>query len=374
MANGLAPYILNSLQSVAGQAYPAYKIDLHGLTAMMLDNAKTNPVQLVNPQGHLKEARVWYRQRPTVAMTDTAVDCTIANVPARKEATISGTSSRSINYFLTDALVASYLEEASAAQAMPAGSTPNPGSASAELLDIIYSACNAIIAGVETDTVGLLSYGRNRVSGNSAAVSLVYAIDTTLNDVTKNDAKLLGDYGLNNLTGRPAIVGAGIMYRWVLQQAFKGQAFSGINTKIAAAMYDFYPSQIFDSAANGGSNNIAVLEPGSLHLVEKMEYTGFAGGLKPDGTWFFVMPVPFSDGMGNVNYIKFDVMLKYDSCPSRFTYTDQYSGGSVSGLTKGWNLMIKKDFGIFQTPSDAYRNDDGSIAVNGCLKYSVSQS
>lgn len=366
MANGLAPYLLNDMKSLVGTAYPAHGVDLKGFLGMLTSGPGANPIQTSTLAGHKKEVRFWYRQRNTKPQTDTSASCDQVLTPARKEYTVSVGNTRQIAWHLPDELVASYMEEASQRVNIPGG--PING-ASAELFDIIMSGANGILQGVNEDLLGLITWGKNRVSGSNAAVTLNLSADTNVQKLTTGMPKLMGDYQKNMLSGKPNVVGAGLFYSWILSQGYKGMDQSGVNSAAAAGMVNFFADQ--DFANTVGADHIGVFEPGAIQLVEYLEYTGFKAGVKPGASEFGVIALPAVANDGTLLPVKFDWQLKYIDCPT--TLTDAYSGSS-STYQKGWSFIMKKDFGLFQIPSDSYRNEDGNIAVNGSLRYNVTNA
>jgi len=366
MANGLAPYLLNDMKSLVGGAYPGHKVDLKGFLAMLTSGPGANPIQTSNLAGHKKEVRFWYRNRNTKPQTDTAASCDNVLTPARKEYTVSVGNTRQIAWHLPDELVASYMDEASARVNVPGGPI---GGASAELIDIILSGANGILEGVNDDLLGLITWGKNKVSGSNAAVTLNISADSGVQKLTTGFPKLLGDYKKNNLSGVPNIVGAGLFYSYMLSQPYKGLDQSGMNSMMAAGGVNFFADQ--DFADTVGADNIGVFEPGSIQMVEYLEYTGFKAGIKPGSSEFGVIALPAVASDGSLLPVKFDWQLKYIDCPT--TLTDAYSG-STATYQKGWSFIMKKDFGLFQLPSDSYRQEDGNYSVNGALRYNVTNA
>jgi hypothetical protein len=366
MANGLAPYLLNDLKSLVGNAYPGSKVDLKGFLAMLTSGAGANPIQTSTLAGHKREVRFWYRNRNTKPQTDTSASCDNVLTPARKEYTVSVGNTRQIAWHLPDELVASYMEEASQRVNIPGG--PMNG-ASAELFDIIMSGANGILKGMNDDLLGLITWGKNRVTGASTATTLNISADTNVQKLTTGMPKLMGDYKLNNLSGTPNVVGAGLFYQYMLTQPYKGLDQSGFNSALSTGLINFYADQ--DFADTVGSNQIGVFEPGAVQLVEYLEYTGFKAGQKPGASEFGVIALPAVASDGSLLPVKFDWQLKYIDCPT--TLTDAYSGSS-STYQKGWSFIMKKDFGLFQLPSDSYRQEDGNYSVNGALRYNVTNA
>jgi len=346
---------------------------VNGLLAVLYNNAINSPIETIQRDGHEKEVRIRYRQRPTYLMTDTtAVTCTDVNIPARLETTVSVGNVRWIAYMLSDQLVASYMNEASSRMNIP-GSAPTTG-ASAEMMDILYSAANAVLTGMNRDFMGLISWGRNAVDGVSTAVTLPLAqASPTTMVLGSGETKLMTDYVLSGLTGRPQVVGAGKFLSYMFQQNAKSYNSAGLNTAMMASQWDFFPDiTIGSSVGLNNADGIGVFEPGSIHPVEALEYQGFAAGQFPGDSIYGTLPFSYTDYMGNSAVIKFDFQLRYITCPT--TFTDTYAGGSTASQTKGWQLILKKDFGLFQTPADAYRHEDRNRSVNGALRYTVTNS
>jgi hypothetical protein len=364
MATGFAPYQLNDLVNVVGYA-PNHKINLNGFVAMCYKN---KPISTVLPDGGSREVRISHRQRATSVMVDTSSStfCTDVNIPAKKETTITIDKYVALPWLIKDSLVAQYQAEAYARQNTPGA--PSVG-ATAELVDIIYSGANALVSKMNTDLLGLITWGKNvRAAAYSATVNI--NDDTNINLLTEGEAAILSDYQLSHLQGRPQIVGAGLFHAYAVQQAFKGMNQAGINSAIAAAGWDFFPDAQFNTTV--GSNVIGVFEPESVRVVEALEYQGFAGGVKPNGTVFGILPLTYTDPMGNSAVIPFDFMLRYTDCAPA-TFTDAYSGDSVAA-SKGWQLVMKKSYTLWQLPSDLYTNPDPSHFVNGALKFTITNS
>jgi len=363
MATGFAPYLLNDLKSVAGLATPHLKVDMHGFTKFLYQGAGSRPVQTSTLAGHRKEVRFYYRQRNTKAQTDTSASCDNVLTPARLEATVSVNNTRQIAWHLSHDLLRDYMEEASARVNLP-GSSPLTG-VSAELLEIVYGGANGILKAMNDDLLGLITWGKNSVEGNNAATSVNLPKDKAVQPLTEGMPKILSDFNLNGLTGRPQIIGSGLMYNYMLTQPMVAVDESGFNSKLATAMADFWPDQDFNTVI--GSNQFGVFENGALQLVEYLEHLGFQGGRLANST-FGVLPIPTVDPNGNSVPVLFDFQLKEIDCPT--TLTDAYSGQTAT-YEKGYSLILKKDFGLFQTPSDAFRHEDVQRSVTGALRYTA---
>lgn len=369
MANGFCPYLLQHIASIAGSATPQYKVNAHGFLDMLHTAGNPDAIKVSNYDGHKKTVNVAYRKRFTKAQTTTSfTSCDSVLEPSKTEAVVSVANVRALAIHIEDELIAQYCNDASAMVAAK-GATP-PTSIMNEIADIIFSAGNALLQGVNEDLLGLVTWGKNVVEGNNAATSVNFPQDLTVQPLTGGMTKVLSDYSVNNLAGRPQIVGSGLSYNYFLQQAFKqGVDFGGFDSRLATAMADYYHDRDFTTV---GTNQFGVFEPGSVQLVQYLQNKGFKAGEKPGGSVFGVLPLPMVDPTNQMmKTVKFDFQFKYVDCPQ--DYTDSYSGATVN-LERGWSIILIKQFGLWQIPSDAYRNEDPQFSVNGALRYTATNS
>jgi hypothetical protein len=366
MANGFCPYLLQHIASIAGTATPQYKVNAHGFLEMLVKAGNPNSIKVGNYDGHKKTVQVSYRQRFTKQQTDTALSCDQVNIPAKLEGVVSVANVRQLAIQLDDELVAQYCNDASAMTSLQ-GAVPT-SSVMNEVADIIFSGANALLQGVNEDVIGLLTWGKNVVSGNNAAVTVNMPADVSVQPLAGGMTKILSDYKQANLSSRPQVVGSGLMLGYVLQQAWKSPDFAGMDSKIATGMIDFYNDQDFATAV--GTNHFGVFEPGAVQLVQYLQNTGFQAGEKPDGSFFGILPLPMVDPTNNmVVPVMFDYQFKYSSCPQ--TLTNAYTGSPVT-VQKGWSIILSKQFGLWQIYNDAFRGEDPSSGVNGALHYIAS--
>lgn len=366
MANGFCPYLLQHLAQIAGQATPQYKVDAHGFLGMLVTSGNPDAIKVGNYDGHKKTVSVSYRKRFTKAQTDTSIDCQVMLTPSKVEGSVSVANTRVIAVHIEDELIAQYCNDASAMMAMK-GLTPPTGVMN-EVADIIFSGANALLEGVNDDLIGLLTWGNNFVSGSNAAVTVNLPADVAVQPLGGGMTKVLTDYKQSNLSGRPQIVGSGLMLSYILQQKFKGLDQFGMDSRISTGLVDFYHDQ--DFAATVGAQHFGVFEPGSIQLVQYLQNTGFQAGEKPGGSTFGILPLPMIDPTNNMmTPVKFDFQFKYVDCAQ--SYTDAYSGATVT-LQKGWSIILSKQFGLWQVYGDAYRAEDPMYGVNGALHYIAS--
>lgn len=366
MANGFCPYLLQHLSAIAGQATPQYKVEAHGFLGMLVTAGNPDAIKVGNYDGHKKTVQVSYRQRFTKAQTDTSVDCSVVLTPSKLEGSVSVANTRVIAVHIEDELIAQYCNDASAMMAMKGLTPPTP--VMNEVADIIFSSANALLDGVNDDLLGLVTWGKNVVSGSNAAVTVNLPADVSVQPLNGGMTKILSDYKQANLTGRPQVVGSGLMLSYILQQKWKSLDQFGLDSRIATGFLDFYHDQDFASIV--GAQHFGVFEPGSVQLVQYLQNTGFQAGEKPGGSTFGILPLPMVDPTNNMmTPVKFDFQFKYVDCAQQ--YTDAYSGATVT-LQKGWSIILSKQFGLWQIYNDAYRHEDPSRSVNGALHYIAS--
>lgn len=360
MANGLCPYILQHISEVTKEANPMYKVRPYGFTSMLYTASSPAAVKYDQGNGHFRSVQVKYRKRATVAQTDTSESCAVTLVNAYNETSVSVGNVRQYSFHVNDETMAAYCSDAS--NKMMAGIPPTP--IMNEVLDQIFSGANAILHGMNQDLLGLITWGRNITTGANTSTTLNISKDVQVQELGDGIQRLLADYAKNDLTSRPQIVGQGIFLNHVLMQPYKGLDQFGIDTRIQTGMYDFWNDADYDTTI--GTNQIGVFEPNSIQIVEYMKYQGFKA-MTIGADTFMQIALPYFTA-NSVVPIKFDLHLRYHPCAE--TLTDAYTGAPLA-IEKGWQVILSKNFGLFQVPTDAYRNEDPSFFVNGALRYTV---
>lgn len=370
MALGYCPALLQSLAEVSKDANPMYKVQPNGFTSMLMRASTPGVIKNDSFNGHKKTVTIKYRPRITVQQTDTSASCDNVLVQPYSEATVTVASYRQSGFHIEDETMAQYCEDATQMAA-------NGGKPSTlmyrEVIDHIFSHANALLHGVNQDLLNLLVFGKNKVSGSTAAVTINLPKDTSVQPINDGVPKLLGDYKKNGLTGRPQIVGQGMMLNYVLSQFAKGLDQSGFDSKIMTGAFDFWNDDDFDNII--GANEIGVFEPNAVQIVEYLKYQGWKAGSKPGASEFGTMPLPMLVN-NEVVPVWFDWQLRYNDCET--TMTDAYTGQTFTAQ-KGYTMIISKNFGLFQIPADAYRAEDPmrgftAASVNGALNYLISNN
>ena len=369
LGQGLRPYLLRHLRDIIGEGnLPQTKIEHVGLLNMLQVQNKPQVLRLNNAAGHRESVQVKYLQRYTEDFTFTNEGdvCNNSLFDPYKEATATLTSFRAISMHLEDEIVARYEDDASKyiSEGMPATQLMN------EMIERIMTAANAIMSGIRTDLLTTLvntGIGVNRATGNNAAKTVNFPLNATTMPLNSGINEIMTDFQINLLSGTPQIIGdpAGLFNKFMNQQYAKSYNQAGINTAMEAAGVKFFNDAKVGSLL--GNNEVLVIEPNSIELVEYLQYTGFKAGTFPGNTIFGTIKLPFQIGT-EVQMVELDFALSYEPCSRQ--YIDNYYGTTVT-YQKGWNIVLSKKCGLFQIPADAYRGSDPNSGVNGCLRYNI---
>lgn len=350
---------------IAQENTPQYKIEPVGFINMLQSQNKPAVLRLNNEAGHKNSVQVKYKQRWTKDFTSDTIDCNVTNVPAYKEAAVDLSSTRALNLNFEDERIMMYEDDASKTTMKGQPATPFMN----EVLDEIMTAATALLQAVNTDLLTTLSgnIGVNRRTGNNAAAAINIARNSTNNPLSDGLNQMLADYINNGGAGTPQVFGSGLFQNFMLNQGAKGIDQAGLNTSIQAAGMKWYHD--LDAQAVFGADQIVVVQPNSVQLVEFMMNTGFKAGYRGTSS-FGIIALPLQIG-ADVLPMMFDFQMKYSDCSQ--VLEDQYYGSSIT-VQRGFNLMISKQCGLFTIPSDAYRGTDPLVGNRGTLRYTISNA
>ena len=369
MALGFCPALLMHMKFVAGENAPETKVTPSGFLAALLEEGVQaqpvgDPFSLANAAGHIKDLRLKYYTRTVPGQMKTSDTCDIDLIPAYDEITIDSTDVVKFAVHLDDATVARYCDEASRSVAV--GGAPTPFMQ--EQLAVIMSSMNGFIGKIDQTLLGDVVWGVNQVSGNNNAVTVNFNDDVTINLVTEGWTKVLQDFAMNEGYGTPIVVGSGI------SNAFRHQLLAGVtnmaqvNNNALYSLLNYYHD--IHAATSWGANQFGVFQRGSLGLVQLDEYVGFRAGVKGTST-FFNAAIPMAlPGAGDIpRMLNIDFQFKYNDCP-----TEETVGYSAETIGRGYTLIMKKNFALWQIPSDAYQASDRLTGNNGSLRYTATNS
>lgn len=376
MANGYCEALLLHLESIAGTNYPGKKVTVPGFLNMLISQAD-RPFAAANVGGHYKDVRVKYMPRTTTDQVSTTDTCSVDFVPAYLETTVSVDNVAQTGVWVSDDVVRQYCEDASrtVAVGVPATQMMN------EHLNSVLHAMNGIYQKMENVLTSAVTWGNHVATGSAAAVTVNIEQDGTLNDLGTGLTKLLMDAETNEFCGAPYMVGplGSKMHAYSLQNKYKALApGEGFDPAMMAANagFAFYASG--QAAATwGNANALGMFAPGSAHLIERLDNVGSFAGQR--GSSFFTTIIDprtqcwTPGGLGN---IQFDLQVKYIDCPDDLGRLN--GGGAIdpTGLdaSRGYALIIKKRYSLFQTPTNAFSGNDRLDGSNGSLLYTITNS
>ena len=232
-----------------------------------------------------------------------------------------------------------------------------------------YTAANGLMSAVNSDllTLAFANLGKNRRTGLTTASTINIGKDTNFNSLTDGATQILSDYKLNNMSGKPIAVGAGLFNNYIMQQAAKQTAQNGLDTRTQAGGFDFFYDNEVETI--GDPNDLLVYEKDAVQLVTYLKYQGFK---KRDlGTAIFDnVKIPYTTMTANggiqVAPMPVDVQFKFNDCEADYTVD-----GETETLQKGWNMILSLNFGLWTIPSTAYRTEDPLTGNRGSLLYNV---
>ena len=376
MANGYCEALLLHLESVAGTNYPGRKVTVPGFLNMLLTQTD-RPFAAANMGGHYRDTRVKYMPRTTTSQVSTTDTCSLDFVPAYLETTVSVDSLAQTGVWVSDDTVRQYCEDASRTVAVGQPAT----AMMTEHLNSILNAMNGIYQKMENVLTAAVVWGDHVATGSNAAVTVNIEQDGTLNDLGTGLTKLLMDAETNEFCGSPYMVGplGSKMHAYSLQNKYKGLApGEGFDPAAIAANAGFAFFASGQAAATwGNANALGMFAPGSAHLLERLDNVGSFAGQR--GSSFFTTIVDprtqcwTPGGLGNV---QFDLQVKYIDCPDDLGRLN--GGGAIdpADLTaaRGYALIIKKRYALFQTPANAFATGDRLEGSNGALLYTITNS
>jgi hypothetical protein len=376
MANGYCEALLLHLESIAGVNYPGKKVTVPGFLNMLITQPD-RPFAAANVGGHYKDVRVKYMPRTTTAQVSTSDTCSVDFVPAYLETTVSVDQVAQTGVWVSDDVVRQYCEDASRTVAVGVPATQ----LMTEHLNSILHAMNGIYQKMEDELTDAVVFGAHQATGSNAAVTVNIEQDGTLNDLATGLTKLLMDAQVNEFCGNPLMVGplGSKFHAFNLQKEYNALSpATGYDPAMLAmnSGYQFFASG-FAAANFGNANALAMFAPGSAHLIERLDNVGSFAGQR--GSSFFTTIIDprtqcwTPNGLSN---IQFDLQVKYIDCPDDLGRLN--GGGAIdpTELTaaRGYALIIKKRYDLFQTPTNAFDAADRMTGSNGALLYTITNS
>lgn len=369
LGQGFRPYIMNSIAAVSGDANPEKKLQVPGLLNYLSTRSPSQKAQVDLNVGNGQRRTVSIRQKQRLAeghIQTGDIDCTTTNVIQPFETPVEVDTQRWFAVYRDDATMQKFLDDAIAMQTV---GTP-PSQVMNELVDDITLGANQLLQEIDIALMAKVTpaFGTNRVTGLNTAQAVNFGKDVTTNPLNNGPTKLMTDWVKNQANGRPSIIGSGNFLAWMMQQPAKGLDQLGIDSRVQAAQFDFFLDQ--NASTQWGENEVAMVENGSMQMVEFFENTGAFAGERPGKSTFMTITLPLIRN-GQVVPMRFDAQLRYEDCATQFT--DGYYGNTVT-LQRGWNFIVSKIVGLYTLSDASYRATDVLNGNTGLYRYDITNN
>lgn len=368
---GYCPYLLKHIRETAGPNNPADKITSPGYLLYLSQQTSPNVINEGQDQadGTVRELRIKYRNRPLEADIQDEDNCEIDGVPVYKEATVALNYFSKYTFFLDDAVLRQYCDDAVKTVMVGKPATPMMQ----EHLGAIYEMLNAFYGVMDKNLVikQASNFGMNIVEGDALATAVNINKDSTINPLDDGLTKILADISENEFSGTPWIVGSGIFNNFNLQQFIVSANQAGLDSTKFLNRYKW----LYDrkTATHWGANQVGVFADGAVRPLYRNKYVGGFGGKRGE-SFFFTMSPDVTDSYGNSlrhDLFKLDVQMKFIDCPQTITVN---SYGGTMNVNRGWYLIFSKAYDQFNIPADAYLAGDPLYQVNGTLRYTITNN
>jgi len=373
MALGYAPYLLQHLNVVAADNAPETKVTPTGFLKLLLENNPTlqlpdyEKLRLSNGEGNVRQVQLKYLQRALPSQTSTSDDCDNDLIPAYAETTLTAVTFRKISFFISDLDIAKYEDDA--AKTVALGQPPTDFMK--EHVTTLMTLVNGLVGAINKDLISRVTFGTNITTGSNAAKTINIPIDATRHDLTAGIGKLLSDAQDNEFVGTPLLAGGGLFNTLMKEKGFTSTGFNGLdNAKALDELKWYYDNYTQAGSGAFGANHIGMFSKGSIGFVDLQKYIGFRSGKKGISTFFQIsLPVMAAQNDGTADLMTFDAQLRYIDCPTEIS-----TGYSTVTVSRGWQLIISKNYDLFQLPSNAYQAGDVLTGSNGALLYNITNS
>lgn len=347
---GIAGAIIKNITAIAGINDPQLKITPVGFLKMLVENNAL--VQVVNEddlqKGQARDIKVRYMQRGLESEVSDRDDCDTPITPEWKESTIGAPLYSKIGIMITDEQMRKY--QAAATEPTSLGNVK----ISRALYETILTHVGALLNNIDKKLVAAQAskWGKNAAYNTDAAQSIELGTKADMGDGV---VKLLLDAEENEVEGDLLVCGNGRVRAFDLYNKLKsGSDSNGFGSLTLNAYSDPKTATLW------GKDHFGVFAKGCVGFVDINKNVGEYAGEKGSSI-FFQIPMPVMIN-GTVLPINFDCQLKYEDCP-------QYDAQNTKVADRGYKLIIAKTYGLFNMPSDCFKEGDALAGVNGSFHY-----
>lgn len=378
------PYLLGSMERLARPNYGGTKITAAGFLGALLENnpdlavsmittgdgtsVATGGMKLNTINGQIREVKVKYLPRILSSQVGDQDDCTTDFVFQYKESEINAPFLKQVAFYVDWNFIERY--EADAVRSINIG-RPAIGAVK-ELETQIMHALNGIVSSIDANLLNSVVWGVNPAYGNNALQTInINQSGNTLN-LQEGLVRLLSDAQVNEVSGDLIMVGNGLMNNYMIARQGNALGFNQAGFNVAGlGGFNWY----FDINSIGawGANDVGVFAKGNVGFVDIDRWIGWKTG--HFGTsWFatalFPITTPASAG-ANVPapLMSFNIQVQEVDCPTSGVLTGYGEGTYTSG--RGWKILISKNFGLWQYPTDSFQPTDRLNGMNGAFQYNI---
>ena len=335
---GIVPYMVKSIGAIAGSNDPQIKIDPVGFLEMLLDYSP----QIQQPEvrdGECRDLRIRYMPRACDSTFDTYT-CDADPMGGWKEQVIPSLHLTGASVRIDFSTLCKLQREAMQPEMV--------GNPAAEGWRILWAVMRTKINDILATMDKYLLAQQNLAWGNNVAYDPVTNDAQTISfsktqGMTDGIVRLITDAQTNNITATNfPIVGNGAVNNFQIWNQLKSSTdFMGFSRQSLNVYNDIYSTSIW------GVNHFGVFEPGTIGLIQISKYGSMVQRDWGD-QFYFSFPVQLSSG----RTLWFDAMLKRDGCPE-----------------PALNLIISKNYQLWNMPNDVYNTCDRMSGYNGSLHY-----
>lgn len=343
---GFAQALIKNINLVAKQNDAQLKLTPTGFLKLLIENNAVTEINNIEElrKGQNIPVKLRYLQRGLESEVTTTDDCETPLGADWKETEISRPLFAKIGIFILDDEFRQYEEEAT--QTLALGDAQQ-----APLMrgfyEVLLTKLIPLISKIDSDLIAAQAtkWGKNAAYTGDTTPTIKLGKSA---DFNSGYVKLMEDAVTNEVNDKLLICGSGLLTRYDIFHNLKNNPDSqGIGSLPLNAYYD-------PRTSAWGADHFGAFAKGSVGFVDWNRYVGAYAGEK-GGSVFFTLPVPVEID-GALTSLVFDCQMKYIDCPSE-------------GQPRGWKLIVSKNYGLFNAPTDQFATGDRLAGVTGTFLY-----
>ena len=365
MALGFAQALLFHLKTLMEQNYPGVKITPAGFTKMLVENNPSLRVASINGQsidglkrstasGHIRDVKLKYLPPITPSQISSEDNCENDFGFQYSEMSLETPLFSKGGFRVEWGFVERYQDEASRLV-----STGNPQvTILQEMMEQIMHTCRGLVGDMNSKLVQSATFGTNITGGSPKVININK--DGSALDLASGVTELISDAMENEIVGDLLTVGGGLFNKYNIAKNNLGINSAGLNQ---GAMNGYV--HYFDPIAGskwGGSDYVGAFAKGAVGLVDIDRYIAWKTGRHGTSEFAQIM-LPIENGASPL-MMNFNLQIKEIDCPD-----EDFDGYETRPMGRGYQILISKNYGLFQAPKTAYQASDRLSGNNGALLY-----